>query len=294
MKKSQQIIGLPIISIAEGNEEGKVKDIVINAGTGTVDYFVVDGGIQALSTRVIPSGDVLGVGEYALTIPNPEVISDINKFPAAIDLLQKNITVKGVGVLTKKGSLIGKTGDFYVDTDKEFSITGIEFITGSAQNDIRLIPRTSVITFGKTLLVVEDDVQDKLLDDPSALCEAAAAEQQEDSAELSSAISDAPEPAVVEEIDLDLAEVQAEEVKPTEPVQPVEPATVQQEPPRSSAAELFEARQRQYLRGRKATRNITDSQGNIIIQAGGEITDQVIDRAKACGKLIELVMNNEA
>jgi len=61
----------------------------------------------------------------------------------------------------------------------------------------------------------------------------------------------------------------------------------------SSAAELFEERQRQYLRGRKSTKNITDNHGMIIVREGEIINDQVIDRVKKCGKLVELVMNNE-
>lgn len=286
MKKSQQIIGLPIISIAEGNEEGKVKDIVINADRGAVDYFVVDSGVQALNTRVIPAGNVLGIGEYAMTIPNPEAISDISKLPAAIDLLQKNITVKGTRVLTKKGSLIGETGDIYVDADNECSIAGIEFMTDAEQKKIRLIPRSSVITYGKSLLVVEDDVEGKLLDDPSALSEPELMNEQKTRDEFASAVSDAPAAALAE-AEIDLAEVQAAAVKPSEP------AEVKQEQ-KSTAAELFEERQRQYLKGRKATKSVADNQGMLIIRAGEAITDQIMDKAKGCGKLIELVMNNEA
>jgi len=288
MKKSQQIIGLPVISIAEGNEEGKVKDIVINAETGTIDYFVVDSGIQVLGTRVIPSGNILGIGEYALTIPNPEAISDIAGLPAAIDLLQKNITVKGTKVLTKKGSLIGETGDIYIEPDNECSITGIEFIADAAQKTIRLIPRSSVITYGKTLLVVEDDVQSKLLDDPSALPETDAFDEPISEEPVSAVnIPSEPEPEPLKETELDLVEEQAAVVHPSEPV-------IAQQEQRSTAAELFEARQRQYLKGRKATKNITDNQGMLIIRAGEAITELVMDRAKSCGKMIELVMNNEA
>lgn len=287
MKKSQQIIGLPIISIAEGNEVGKVKNIVVNADKGTIDYFVVDSGIQVLSTRVIPTANVLGIGEYAMTILNPEAISDISKLPAAIDMLQKNITIKGTRVLTKKGSLIGETGDIYVDVEKECCIVGIEFIADITQKKIRLIPRSSVITFGKTLLVVEDDVQSKLLDDPSGLSETGFSEiQKKSDDELINNTVDIPD-LIEEEADLTLAQEEAAIVTP------VEPEVVQTEQ-KSSAAELFEERQRNYLRGRKATKNITDNQGLLIIHAGEPITDAVMDRAKGCGKLIELVMNNEA
>ena len=102
MKKSQQIIGLPIISISDGNEVGKVKNIILNAESGKIDYFVVDSGIQVLSTKVIPTTNVLGIGEYAMTILNPEAISDISRIPSAIDLLQKILLSKVQRFLPKK------------------------------------------------------------------------------------------------------------------------------------------------------------------------------------------------
>lgn len=293
MKRSQQIIGLPIISISDGNEVGKVKNIIINADRGSIDYFVVDCGIQVLSTRVIPTTDVLGIGEYAMTILNPEAISDISKIPAAIDMLQKNITVKGTKVLTKKGSLIGETGDIYVDVDRECSIAGIEYIADITQKKIRLIPRSCVITFGKTLMVVEDDVQNKLLDDPSELSEIDHDTlQKKNNAQVP--VTGYPEAIPADEttaIDkLDLEDLVGEEpVAEKEPESSSAPSGA-----KSTAAELFEERQRHYLKGRKSTKNITDNQGMIIIRAGETISDAIIDRAKRCGKLVELVMNNEA
>jgi uncharacterized protein YrrD len=286
---------LPIISIAEGNEVGKVKNIVINADKGTIDYFVVDSGVQVLNTRVIPTGSVLGVGEYAMTILNPEAISDISKLPAAIELLQKNITVKGTRVLTKKGSLIGETGDIYVDVNKDCNIVGIEFIADITQKKVTMIPRSSVITFGKTLLVVEDDVEEKLLDDPSGLSEIAIADEKKkvDEPVVEAALGIVTD----EEIERALGQEQPAAAKPSEP-EAVQPEQKKSEavPPeqKNTAAGLFEERQRNYLRGRKATKNITDHQGMFIIRAGEVITDQTMDRAKDCGKLIELVMNNEA
>jgi uncharacterized protein YrrD len=164
MKKTQEIIGLPIISISDGIEVGKVKSIIINADKGAIDYIVVDSGIQILSARVIPTDNVLGIGEYALTIENDNAINDISKIPAAIDLLQKNIQVKGTKVLTKKGRLIGEIGDIYVDEDECCKIMGVEYIADITQKRIRLIPRKSVITFGKNLVVVSEDVESNLVD----------------------------------------------------------------------------------------------------------------------------------
>ncbi|KNY27096.1 PRC-barrel domain-containing protein [Pseudobacteroides cellulosolvens] len=169
MKKTQEVLGLPIISISDGVEVGKVKSILVNAIEGTVDYIVVDSGIQILSARVISTSSVLGMGEYALTIENDSAINDIGRIPAAIDLLQKNIQVKGSKVLTKKGRLIGEIGDFYFDEDNNCRITGLEYIADITHKKVRIIPRNNVITFGKNLIVVTEDVESKLLDNLSQL-----------------------------------------------------------------------------------------------------------------------------
>jgi uncharacterized protein YrrD len=169
MKKTQKILGLPIISIADGLEVGKVKSIIINADRGAIDYIVVDSGIQIFSARVIPTEDVLGIGEYALTIENEGVITDISRIPAAIQLLQNDIRVKGTKVLTKKGRLVGEIGDIYIDDNNSCKITGLEFIADVTQKQIKIIPRDTVITFGKNLTVVKEDVEAALLDTPEQL-----------------------------------------------------------------------------------------------------------------------------
>ena len=111
----------------------------------------------------------MGIGEYALTIENEGVITDISRVPAAIQLLQKDIQVKGTKVLTKKGRLIGEIGDIYIDENDYCKITGLEFIADITQKKIRLIPSDSVITFGKNLTVVKEDIESSLLDTPLQL-----------------------------------------------------------------------------------------------------------------------------
>jgi uncharacterized protein YrrD len=326
MKKTQKILGLPIISISDGMEVGRVKSIIINADRGAIDYIVVDSGIQIFSARVIPTEDVLGIGEYALTIENEGVITDINKVPAAIQLLQNDIKVKGTKVLTKKGRLIGEIGDIFIDDNDNCKITGLEFIADITQKQIRIIPRESVITFGKNLTVVKEDVESSLLDTPlqldnesdfpdfekknnldlekgESIFEETAviseafldAEPFETPSELDEQVVPEPELLVTEpfaEPELPIAEPFAEpELTVTEPMPEPEPE-VQAENEGDSASRLFEQRQRQYLKGRYATKTIVDNDGNVIISEGMQIDDKVIDEAKSKNKLIELVINN--
>jgi uncharacterized protein YrrD len=280
MKKTQRILGLPIISISDGLEVGKVKSIIINADKGAIDYIVVDSGIQIFSARVIPTEDVLGIGEYALTIENEGVITDISRIPAAIQLLQNDIKVKSTKVLTKKGSLIGEIGDIYVDDNDNCKITGLEFIADITQKQIKLLPRDMVITFGKNLTVVKEDIGASLLDTPAQL-------------DAGSGFSDFEKKNddFIDEVDrLAFANPEPE----TNYSDDSENETPVAEEASDNASVLFEQRQRQYLKGRYATRTVSDSEGNIIVDEGIQIDDAIIDAAKAKGKLIELVMNNRS
>lgn len=303
MKKTQKILGLPIISISDGLEVGRVKSIIINADRGAIDYIVVDSGIQIFSARVIPTEDVLGIGEYALTIENEGVITDISRIPAAIQLLQNDIRVKGTKVLTKKGRLIGEIGDIYIDDNSECKITGLEFIADITQKQLKLIPRETVITFGKNLTVVKEDIEVSLLDTPAQLGSDAGFDDFEKKNDAFSVEADnityADTAAAFDTYQgndftqtlNDSARVATEELFEQNTVESEQPST---EENNDNASVLFEQRQRQYLKGRYATRTITDNMGNVIISEGMVIDDSVIDEAKSKDKLIELVMNNKS
>ncbi len=358
MKKTQEILGLPIISISDAIEKGKVKGIVTNADKGAVDYIIVDSGVQVIGMRVISTENVLGIGEYALTIEDEKSIIDIESVPQAIELLQKDVQVKNTRVMTKKGRLIGETGDYYVNEDDICRIAGVEFL-GQAGGSVSIIPRKNVITFGKNLIIVTEDAE-KLLVDNIELIDAADSDLEKKNLTFSNdtvlaqpqyqPIEDTtvtdyiPEVEEVPQVESFFEEVikeeeTVEESEPAEAETPVE--TVEQdiaeedtaeedtveedtieapayaeipeveeapqeekqeteEKPQPAvsteggAASLFEQRQRQYLKGRRATKTITDASGNVLVEDGTVITDDIIDAVKGSGKMIELVMNNKA
>ena len=60
MKKTAEILGLPVISITEGKELGHVKELVVNAAAGTVAAIVVDCYLSPnLAVRISPTLTVL-------------------------------------------------------------------------------------------------------------------------------------------------------------------------------------------------------------------------------------------
>ena len=67
MKKTIDIIGLPLVSIVEGKELGPVKSLVINAMEGSVAALVIDDGKWYRGATLLPFSSVQGLGESAIT-----------------------------------------------------------------------------------------------------------------------------------------------------------------------------------------------------------------------------------
>ena len=154
MKKTKEIIGLPIISVSDGTEIGSVKSLIVNAGNRTIDYIVVDSGMHLLGAKVIQTEKILGVGEYALTVEDENVISVISKIPAAIELLEKNIIITGARMLTEKGKIAGEVTEIYFDEDDNCKIKGVEYKPITDQSIVKFLPDKCIITYGKHLVIV--------------------------------------------------------------------------------------------------------------------------------------------
>ncbi|MEN6411195.1 MAG: PRC-barrel domain-containing protein [Veillonellales bacterium] len=256
MKKSVDIIGLPVISITEGKELGTITRFVINPGEGSVEAFVVDDGKWYMGAKLLLTSSVTGIGESAVTVDNSNSIFEVKEAPDLERLLIADINVIGTKVLTKAGELRGKVTEIVFDETGKFIFCEAEENGETAQ-----IPAERVVTFGKDVLIVtgEDEVQNtpvtksKPLESASAVIAAA--------------------PAFTE--------------KPAVP----EPAVAVQETASEDTGKKFDDKHRKYLLGKKASRRIETDNGMLIVEQGGEITEEVLQKAKLAGKFVELSMN---
>lgn len=152
MKASKEIKGLRIISIADGTQVGVIKDLILNPKTGTLDFFIIDQPADYFGAKVIPFNDIIGLGEFAVTIPDPQVIQDVSQNLAAQELLKQDVAVIGTKVLTKKGSLIGEVQEYLVDEEKG-KMSACIFIT--SDGNTKEVAAQDIITFGKELLIID-------------------------------------------------------------------------------------------------------------------------------------------
>lgn len=270
MKRSEELLGLSVISIEDGKENGCVSDYVINPSKGMVEYLIIDNGYRYMGIKLLPFKMVEGVGEYAVTILSSSTITDLSDEPDANELLEKNVRIKNTKVLTKKGKLIGNVSEFIVNEDEEGKISACEVVLPNGGSG-GLISCDMIITFGKDVLVVSEDAEPA----PTA------------PDYMNPDGSNPPAPPSGS------TETSTEPVKEViKQVEKSEAAAETQEP--SQAARLFEERQRQYLLGRKAGKRIETETGEVVIEEGETITEELMDKAKASGKFAELSMNTRA
>ena len=165
MKSSTQVIGLPVISIQNGVQLGQVKSLVVNPEKGTIDFLIVDQENWEISMKAIPFRNVIGIGEFAVTVEEERAVLDLNVIPIANELVNKKIAIKQAKVMTRKGQLLGEATEFYID-EETGQIIGIEVQIG---NESRIVRADHVITYGKELLIVHEDAQQTVASDVSEL-----------------------------------------------------------------------------------------------------------------------------
>ncbi|CFX17198.1 PRC-barrel domain [Syntrophomonas zehnderi OL-4] len=155
MKKSQEILGLPVFSIVDGRKLGQVKDLVINPEEGKVDFILVSNGSWYVGARVLPFKAVMGVGEHAVTTESENQLATINDTSSANSLLQRNIEVKGNRVLTNKGNLVGVVSEYEID-EETGKLVRLEYKTAADESKIEVVEAENVLTFGTDVIVIKE------------------------------------------------------------------------------------------------------------------------------------------
>lgn len=256
MKKSVDIIGLSIISIGEGKELGTAKDFVIDAAKGEVAAIVVEDGKWYLGAKILPFNLVQGIGEYALTIESSTAVVPLSTLGEIEKLLETDVRVIGTKVLTKGGKMQGQVAEILIDEESgKITACEISLVTGEKA----ILPADQVITFGKAVLVVQDS-GDQVIE---KVTQAA--------------------PPVVQNIPA------VPEVAVVAPEAAVEAESGTQS--KEDLSKKFDDKHRKFVLGKKSTRRIEGDNGAVIVEQGNEITEEVIQKAKAANKFIELTMS---
>jgi uncharacterized protein YrrD len=233
MKKIQDIIGLPLISIEGAMELGDIRDVLIDPDSCKVRYLLVLDKKWYLGAIVIPFEDILSIGTDAVTIENQKVCRRFSEVEDALRLAEKEIEVSQARVFTERGQYIGEVKEFYMGLeDGVISKCHLDGPRGPV-----IIEHPRIISFGPKTLVFQEGKQEE-----------------------KEPVSNEPRP------------------KSTKNSVP-------------SSVRLFEEKQRQFLIGRKGTRTVLDSSGNVLLEEGQVLTNEILDKVKDKNKIMELTIN---
>ena len=310
MKKSVDILGLPVISITEGRELGMSKTLLIDAPNRVVAAITIEDEDWYRGVKLIPYDNVIAVGEDAVTINNSENILTLDAAGDFETLLDDNIRVIGTKAITRTGVIQGNITEIFIGEDGSIEKCEITTPEGSTSE----VTADQVSIFGKEVTVIspEGDAGKKFdaAAAPAAPAVTAPAAQEaavEPVAEAAPAVEEPVTPVVeastpvVEEAPA--VEPPAEEPAPVEKTAPepekpaaeapapVEEAAVAEPAEDKSADRVNEDRHRRFLLGKKATRTIKMDNGVVIVEAGADITEEVLQKAKLGNKFIELSMS---
>ncbi|MFE8696892.1 PRC-barrel domain-containing protein [Cytobacillus sp. FJAT-53684] len=258
MKKSSQITGLPIISIADGQQIGEVKSLVINPEKGSIDFLTIENEEWQVSVKAIPFKRVVGIGEYAVTIESDHAVIDLNEIPIANQLVNKKIKINNTKVMTRKGELIGEVTEFYTD-DATGQILGLDLILGESEATML---SSYVLTYGKDIIIVKEDVSEGFLEHSSHL-----------------------DPNYQKDVEAGLTGELLEDNVPS--------SLVLQE---NEEEHALKEKQIELLNGKRVLKDIMDLEGNVIIFENAVLTREDILKAQKEGPsvVVELSMNVEA
>lgn len=314
MKKSVEIIGLPVISITEGRELGMSKGLLVDAKNGAIAAIIIEDEDWYRGVKLLPYSSVVAIGEDAVTVVNSETILTLENAGDYETMMDENVKVIGTKAITKSGTIQGNVVEIYVGEGGKIEKCEIEAADGSLSE----ITSDQISIFGKQVTIIDSE---KKTDELSA----APAESTEVAVEAPVVEEPAAEAPVIEEPAEEApAEAPAEETQPEEepaaeepaeeaPVEeaPAEEAQPEEEPAAEEVKEEEPApepvaahdsmhqaannttidRQRKFILGKTARRTLTSPTGVVIVNEGDPITEEVIQRAQLSNMFVPLTLN---
>lgn len=256
MKKSVEIIGLPVISITEGRELGMSKSLLIDAPNGSVAAITIEDEDWYRGVKLLPYSSVIAIGEDAVTITNSEnilTLEDAGDYEAMMDA---NIKIIGTKAITKSGTIQGKVVEIYIGDNGKIEKCEIEGRDGSLSE----IVSEQISIFGKQVTVIDSDFEKKTEIIAPVETPAVAAPKTE-----------APKP-------------QVKEAPKTETPKTVDAAA-------QMADKATEERHRRFLLGKTVTKNIVSATGVVLAKTGDVVTEEILQKVKMANMFIDLSMN---
>ena len=321
MKKSVEIIGLPVISITEGRELGMSKSLLIDAPNGSVAAITIEDEDWYRGVKLLPYSSVIAIGEDAVTITSSESILTLEDAGDYEAMMDANIKIIGTKAITKSGTIQGKIVEIYIGDNGKIEKCEIESRDGSLSETTA----DQISIFGKEVTVIDSDFEKKTeIIAPVETPAVAAPKTEAPKAEIKEAPkteapkvevkeapkaetpkvevketpkAEAPKAEVKEAPKTEAPKVEVKEAPKTEAPKPQVKEAPKAEAPKTvdAAAQMAdkatEERHRRFLLGKTVTKDIVSATGVALAKTGDVVTEEILQKVKMANMFIDLSMN---
>ncbi|MCR5176031.1 MAG: PRC-barrel domain-containing protein [Anaerovibrio sp.] len=290
MKKSVEIIGLPVISITEGRDLGMSKGLLIDAKHGAVAAIIIEDEDWYRGVKLLPYSSVVAIGDDAVTVFNSETILTLEDAGDFETMMDANIKIIDTKAITMSGTIQGKVVEIYIGEGGKLEKCEIE----DAMGNLSEITSDQIAIFGKqvTIIASEHEKNNQMLIDifnkekeeesakePKKTAQKSVKPQKKSKKAVKEEVEEPVLQAAAEESDAD--EIDADEIDAN-----TEEAVAEVEEP----VEIDE-RQRRFVLGKTARRTLKTKTGVVIVNKGDVITDEIIQRANLAKMFAPLTLN---
>lgn len=158
MARYESLKGLPVITMAEGRQVGKIDDLVVDPDRKAVSWLRLHtGGLLGGERMWVSAAAVHGFGEHAVTVNAEADVRAAVDAPEAGALVKARRGIIGNKVITENGEHLGEVRD-YEFAPGTFALTHLFVPPGmNVLGQFMTIPGDKVLTIGEDAIVVAAD-----------------------------------------------------------------------------------------------------------------------------------------
>jgi uncharacterized protein YrrD len=259
MRKGKTVIGQDVFSLADGRRVHSVKDLVVSEDHDTIVALLVDeGGLLGTST-IVPIEAVHRFGPDAVMVQDSSAVIPASADDRVAATLDRNVTLLGTPVVTTEGERVGQIGDMYFDEDTG-EILGYE-VSGGTLGDVMRgtswLPLTAIEVVGPDAIIATPEAAE-IVESQVGGVQAALDDARETAASTGQDLGDRLQ-ATVADTQGTLAEA-------------TQPDPIADDPDGQ-------------LVGRRATTDVIDGTGSVVVANGQRVTLDHVQRARDEGGL---------
>lgn len=152
MKKSKDLLGLPLIRIADAKELGIIGGFVINPQQQSVDFLLLEQ-VEGEDLKGIPFGMIEGMGDFAVTVADDNQLINIMKVGLLKELIERKIQILGSKLISRKGMYLGEITECSIH-EENGRILGLFY--KSKEGEETSIQAEDILTIGEKVVIIKD------------------------------------------------------------------------------------------------------------------------------------------